>query len=47
MEGFGDKASFMAINGAISFVFEMEHPFSANYVHVYSGRDQSPSVVAE
>jgi hypothetical protein len=47
VEFFGDKPGLVAINGAISFVFEVEHPFASNNVHVKSGRNKGPSTVAE
>jgi hypothetical protein len=37
METFGNEASFVAINRAISFAFEAKNPFAANNVHVRGG----------
>jgi hypothetical protein len=45
VETFGDKVSFVTINGAVSFVVEVEDPFATNNVHVRGWRNYSPGVV--
>ena len=47
MKSFSNKASFVAVDGAISFSFEAKNPFAADYVHVGGSKDKGPSVVVE
>ena len=44
---FGNKASLVAINGSIEFVFKFINPFSINNISIRRSKNQLPRIVDE
>jgi hypothetical protein len=47
VKALGDESGFVAIDGSISFAFEMKNLFAANDVCVGGGRNKGPGAVVE